>query len=63
MARIIVTTDRIGGRSVLALLDDAPVLLNEQVNSAHLGDDHAADQLIERLAWAVTDAEDAERAQ
>jgi hypothetical protein len=57
MARIIVTTDPIGGRRS-ALLDKAPVLLDEQVNSAHLCDDHAAEQLIERLAWAVTDADE-----
>jgi hypothetical protein len=38
------------------------VLLDEQVNSVHLCDDHAAEQLIERLAWAVTDADDAEGA-
>jgi hypothetical protein len=62
MARIIVTTDPVGGRSASAPLDEAPVLLDEQVNSVHLCDDHAAEQLIERLAWAVTDADDAERA-
>jgi hypothetical protein len=61
MARIIVTTDPAGGRRS-ALLDKAPVLLDEQVNTAHLCDDHAAEQLIERLAWAVTDAEEADRA-
>jgi hypothetical protein len=59
MARIIVTTDPVGGRRS-ALLDEAPVLLDEQVNSVHLCDDHAAEQLIERLAWAVTDADEAE---
>jgi hypothetical protein len=59
MARIIVTTDPVAGRRS-ALLDEAPVLLDEQVNSVHLCDDHAAEQLIERLAWAVTDADDAE---
>jgi hypothetical protein len=62
MARIIVTTGPVGARSSSALLDEAPVLLDEQVNSDHLCDDHAAEQLIERLAWAVTDADDAERA-
>ncbi len=53
MARIIVTTDRSGRR-------DAPVLLDERICSAHLNDDHAAAQLIERLGWAITDAEDVE---
>jgi hypothetical protein len=61
MARIIVTTDPVGQRDGPAPLDKTPVLLDERVNSAHLGDDHAAKQLIERLAWAVTDAEDVER--
>jgi hypothetical protein len=61
MARIIVTTGPVGARSASALVEAAPVLLDEQVNSAHLCDDHAAEQLIERLAWAVTDADDAER--
>ncbi len=55
MPRIIVTTDPIGER------DDTPVLLDESVHSLHLSDDHAAEQLIERLAWAVTDAEDRQR--
>jgi hypothetical protein len=61
MARIIVTTDPIGRRSSPSLPDGAPVLLDERVNSIHLHDDHAAEQLVERLAWAVTDAEHAER--
>jgi hypothetical protein len=39
----------------------APVLLDEHVHSVHLSDDHAAAQLIERLAWAINDAEDAEQ--
>jgi hypothetical protein len=55
MPRIIVTTDPIGARA------DTPVLLDERVHSLHLTDDHAAEQLIERLAWAVTDAEDIQR--
>jgi hypothetical protein len=41
--------------------DDAPVLLDERVCSAHLGGDHSPAQLIERLGWAITDAEGAER--
>ncbi len=50
MVRIIVTTD-----------ESDPVLLDEQVGVEHLSDGHAARQLVERLRWAVTDAEDAER--
>ena len=49
MVRIIVTTE-----------EGDPVLLNEHVGSEHLSDGHAADQLVERLRWAVTDAEDVE---
>jgi hypothetical protein len=39
-----------------------PVLLDERVNSVHLSSDHAAMQFIERLGWAISDAEEAERA-
>ena len=60
MARIIVTTDPIDQRRGPVLAVDAPVLLDERVDPVHLCDDHAAEQLIERLAWAVTDAEDAQ---
>jgi len=55
MPRVIVTTEpsqRCG---------DAPVLLDERVDSVHLSYDLAAAQLIERIAWAVSDAEHAER--
>lgn len=57
MPRIIVTADPGCAR----LGDDAPVLLDEQVRSVHLSTDHAAAQLVERLAWAVSDAEKAEQ--
>jgi hypothetical protein len=56
MARIIVTTDPTEQR-------EPPVLLDERVYPVHLDDDHAAAQLIERLAWAVTDAENTELAE
>lgn len=54
MARIIVTADP-------TQADDPPVLLEESVSSVHLSTGHAAAQLVERLAWAITDAEDTER--
>lgn len=38
------------------------VLLDEQVNSVHLDTEHSAWQFIERLGWAISDAEDLERA-
>ena len=56
MARIIVTTDP-------SERDDAPVLLEERVYPVHLASDHAATQLIERLAWAIGDAEKTQRAE
>jgi hypothetical protein len=56
MARIIVTTDP-------TTKDAAPVLLDESVYSIHLDNDHDASQLIERLGWAITDAETMQRAQ
>jgi hypothetical protein len=54
MARIIVTTDP-GAHSA-----DNPVLLEESVYSVHLSTDHASKQLIERLGWALNDAEEIE---
>jgi len=50
MVRIIVTTE-----------ESDSLLLDEQVGVEHLSDGHAAKQLVERLRWAVTDAEHAER--
>jgi hypothetical protein len=61
MARIIVTTDPADERRLAPLASDASVLLDERVDSVHLSNDHAAEQLIERLAWAVSDAEDFKR--
>jgi hypothetical protein len=56
MPRIIVTTDPFLPR------EDASVLLDEHVHSVHLSTGHAAAQLVERLAWAISDAEAAEGA-
>jgi hypothetical protein len=56
MARIIVTADR-------TTRGATPVLLDESVYSVHLSTGHAAMQLIERLGWALSDAEELERAQ
>jgi hypothetical protein len=56
MARIIVTTDP-------TTQEAAPVLLDERVHSIHLDNDHDAAQLVERLGWAINDAEDMERTQ
>jgi hypothetical protein len=56
MPRIIVTTD--SSQNV----DDSSTLLDERVHSVHISTDHAAGQLVERLAWAIRDAESAEQA-
>ncbi len=55
MPRVIVISDP-DGRG------ESAVTLAERVVSAHLADDHSAAQLIERLGWAILDAEDAQRA-
>ena len=55
MARIIVTTDPTTNHA-------APVLLDESVYSLHLDNDHNAAQLIERLGWAISDAQTVEPA-
>jgi hypothetical protein len=60
MARIIVTTDPKSRSKAPDLSKGATVMLDERVDSVHLCDDHASAQLIERLAWAVTDAEQAQ---
>jgi hypothetical protein len=54
--RIIVTSD--------AAEQDlrTPVLLDEHVDFVNLCEDHAAEELIARLGWALADADDVERA-
>jgi hypothetical protein len=54
MARIIVTTDQSSQGA-------APVFLEESLHPVHLSSEHAAMQLIERLTWALDDAEASER--
>lgn len=53
MPRVVVTTEQTSR-------GEKTVLLDEQVHAVHLGTDHAAMQFIERLGWAITDAEHAE---
>ena len=55
MAKIIVTAED-------PLEGPPAVLLEESVYSVHLSTGHAAKQLIERLDWALRDAEELERA-
>jgi hypothetical protein len=56
MSRIIVVPD-----SVHPQLDGVPVLMDEEVRPEHLQDEHSAEQLIERVAWALCDAADPEQ--
>jgi hypothetical protein len=41
---------------------EGTVTLEERVVAAHLEDHHSAAQLVERVGWAILDAEEAERA-
>ena len=52
MARIIVLAELSDPRKI-----GAPVLMDEEVKPDHLADEHASHQIIERMAWAVLDAE------
>jgi hypothetical protein len=54
LPRIIVQTEK-------TETQDGAVLLEERVSATHLETDHSCAQLIERLGWAVLDAEDVER--
>ena len=52
MARIIVISDPPTQVDV-----NARVLMDERVKPEHLADEHSSHQIIERLTWAVLDAE------
>ena len=56
MSRILVVPDSAHPR-----LEGCPVLMDEEVQPEHMQNDHSANQLIERVAWAVCDAGDAEQ--
>jgi len=51
MARILITAESGEKR-------EGPVLLDERVLPIHLSDGHSAEQLIERIGWAINDAEE-----
>ncbi len=53
MARILVIADMPRRVNI-----DAPVLMDEEVKPDHLADEHGSKQIIERVAWAVLDAQD-----
>ena len=52
MPRVLVTTDD----------HNHAILLDESVCAERLGDGHTAEELIERVAWSIDDAERAEAA-
>jgi len=56
MARIIVIADTSRPPNI-----DAPVLMDEEVKPDQLADEHASRQIIERVAWAVLDAQELTR--
>jgi hypothetical protein len=53
MARIIVISDTQRRPSV-----SATALMDERVTPDHLADEHTSHQIIERMAWAVLDAQE-----
>jgi hypothetical protein len=54
MPRVIVTTETSGAR-------DRSVLLSEHIETVHMASEHSSLQFLERLAWAISDAEGAEQ--
>ena len=54
MPRIIVTTEPGSDRATSMLMD-------ERIAAADLESDHFAAQLVERIGWALSDADDTER--
>jgi hypothetical protein len=53
MARILITTDRTRRRG-------RNVMLDERIATSDLDSDHFAAALIERIGWALVDADDVE---
>lgn len=54
MPRICITTNAMGAA-------DGAVLLDERIAASDLDSDHFAAALVERIGWALADADDAER--
>lgn len=65
MPRVIVTTDsQLAATAATARTQDGEgrVLLDESVDSLRLSDEDAASRFVERLGWAISDAEETEPA-
>ena len=58
MPRVIVTADPEGLPAHSDDRREPAVLLDEQIQTVHLSTGHAAAQFVERVAWALRDAED-----
>lgn len=54
MPQILVEADRRGD-------SDNPVVYRERINLSDLDSDHFSNQLVERVGWAVLDADELER--
>ena len=54
--RITVTLDCVGDENV-----KPPILIDEEVEPEHLQNRHAAEQLMQRLGWAVASGAERER--
>jgi hypothetical protein len=54
MPRIRITTDAIG-------TPDVAVILDERIATTDLDSDHFGAALVERIGWALSDADEAER--
>jgi hypothetical protein len=54
MPRIRITTDPMA-------TSDVEVMLDERIVASDISSDHFASALIERIGWALADADDAER--
>ena len=60
MARVIVVAERETDRRGATDRDRRTFQMKERVTSADVRDPHVAAQLIERIGWALADAEDVE---
>ena len=58
MARIIVIADSPPVASPRGPSVEEAVLMDEEVKPEHLADEHSSHQIIERMAWAVLDAQE-----
>jgi hypothetical protein len=59
MARLIVIADSPPAEIPRHKGINAPVLMDEEVKPEHLADEHTSHQIVERMAWAVLDAQEA----